>query len=196
MKKSREELHIFRVVNMNERWEDSKLEESVEYELYLGDEYICCAYSFRQLLEFAGNYLDGLDNEWYLKFKKWERNEKITKMTKSKKSMCLVFSIVCLICISGCSGDTFEKTDTSEKIISKGTASQKAGKELKQYESPLVCIYSNYAFNSIEEIYIDTDTKNMYLFREIDSGAGMVQLTTEDGSPKKFEGDLEDYVQY
>ena len=61
--KSREEIHIFRVVNMNERWEDSKLEENVEYELYLGNEYICCANSFQQLLEFAGNCLDGPNDE-------------------------------------------------------------------------------------------------------------------------------------
>lgn len=118
-------------------------------------------------------------------------------MTKSKKTLCLISSIICLICISGCSRDSVSKeADIPKTITSKNTTSQKAGKELKQYESPLVCVYSNYAFNSIEEIYVDTDTKNMYLFREIDSGGGMVQLTAEDGSPKKFEGDLEDYVQH
>ena len=123
--------------------------------------------------------------------------KEIMKMTKSKKAICLIFSIVCLMCISGCSGDVApEEDDISKTITSKNTTSQKAGKELKQYKSPLVCIYSNYAFNTIEEIYVDTDTKNMYLFREIDSGGGMVQLTAEDGSPKKFEGDLENYVQY
>ena len=62
-KKSRGEIYIFRVVNMNERWEDSKLEETVEYELYLDDEYICCANSSQQLLEFAGNCWDGLNDE-------------------------------------------------------------------------------------------------------------------------------------
>ena len=128
------------------------------------------------------------------------KNEKgmkeIMKMTKSKKTLCLIFSIICLTCISGCSRDSISKeVDISKTTTSKNTTSQKAGKELRQYESPLVCVYSNYAFNSIEEIYVDTDTKNMYLFREIDSGGGMVQLTAEDGSPKKFEGDLEDYVQ-
>lgn len=118
------------------------------------------------------------------------------KMTKARKPICLIFSIVCLMCISGCSSDTATNSNASKNISTKSSEPQKATKGSKKYKSPLVCIYSNYAFNTIEEIYVDTDTKNMYLFREIDSGAGMVQLTAEDGSPKKFEDDLEDYVQH
>ena len=118
-------------------------------------------------------------------------------MTKSKKILCSIFSIICLICISGCSRNSVSKeADISKTITSKNTTSQKAGKELKQYESPMVCIYSDYLPNNVEEIYVDTETKNLYLFRKLGSGAGMTQLTNEDGSPKKLEGDLKDYVQY
>ena len=118
------------------------------------------------------------------------------KMTKSKKTICLIFSIVCLTCISGCSKDTSTNSSASKSNPTKSGEIQKVTKGSKKYKSPLVCIYSNYALNTIEEIYVDTDTKNMYLFREIDSGGGMVQLTAEDGFPKKFEGNLEDYAQY
>ena len=132
---------------------------------------------------------------------KIQKNEKgmkeIMKMTKSKKAICLIFSIVCLMCISGCSGDAASKeADISKTITSKNATSQKAGKELKQYESPMVCIYSDYLPNNVEEIYVDIETKNLYLFRKLGSGAGMTQLTNEDGSPKKLEGNLENYVQY
>ena len=61
--KSREELHIFRVVNMNERWEDSKLVEYIEYELYAGDDFVCCADSLPQLVEKANYLFDESDDE-------------------------------------------------------------------------------------------------------------------------------------
>lgn len=101
------------------------------------------------------------------------------------------------MCISGCSGDaTSEKADTAKEVSSKNAVSQKAGKELKQYESPMVCIYSDYFPNNVEEIYVDTETKNLYLFRRLGDGAGMTQLTNEDGSPKRLEGELGEYIQY
>lgn len=118
------------------------------------------------------------------------------KMVKAKKTICLIFSMACLICISGCSSNTATNSSISKSNPTKSCESQKTTKDSKKYKSPLVCIYSNYAFNTIEEIYVDADTKNMYLFREIDSGGGMVQLTAEDGSPKKFEGNLDEYIQY
>ena len=50
--KSRQELHIYKVVTMVESWDDpDKLIEQVSYDLYLDDHYVYSFDSFRELIE-------------------------------------------------------------------------------------------------------------------------------------------------
>lgn len=51
--KSRQELHIYKVVTMVESWDDpDKLIEQVSYDLYLDEHYVCSFDSFRELMEY------------------------------------------------------------------------------------------------------------------------------------------------
>ena len=50
--KSRQKLHIYKVVTMVESWDDpDKLIEQVSYDLYLDDHYVYSFDSFRELIE-------------------------------------------------------------------------------------------------------------------------------------------------
>lgn len=56
--KSREELHIYRVVTKVEDWDNPDgLVECVSYELWLGDAYVCGFDSLEELLKYGGGYL-------------------------------------------------------------------------------------------------------------------------------------------
>lgn len=118
---------------------------------------------------------------------------------KKKKIITSIISLVCLLSLTACSYNdnskaTENKNNNDIQTTSKNTKTKnkKQDKELKKYESPMVCIYDQ-DFGIDEIIFVDKETKCMYLFENSAYGSGLTQLTNADGSPKLFDGDLSEY---
>lgn len=121
---------------------------------------------------------------------------------KKKKMIISLISLVCLLSLTACSYNDNSKTIESKnnndiKTTSKNTKikNKKQDKELKKYESPMVCIYDQ-GYGLCEKIFVDKETKCMYLLEKTKYSGGLTQLTNADGSPKLFDGDLSEYESY
>jgi hypothetical protein len=108
---------------------------------------------------------------------------------KKKKIITSLISLVCLLSLTACSYNDNSKTVENKNNNDIETTSKNT------YESPMVCIYDQ-GYGLCEKIFVDKETKCMYLFEKTKYSGGLTQLTNADGSPKLFDGDLSEYENY
>lgn len=121
---------------------------------------------------------------------------------KKKKIITSLISLVCLLSLTACSYNDNSKTvenknsnDIETTSKNTKTKNKEQDEELKKYVSPMVCIYDQ-GYSLCEKIFVDKETKCMYLFEKTNYSGGLTQLTNADGSPKLFDGDLSEYENY
>lgn len=131
-----------------------------------------------------------------------ETNRRKGKNMKKKKIITSLISLVCLLSLTACSYNDNSKTvenknsnDIETTSKNTKTKNKEQDEELKKYVSPMVCIYDQ-GYSLCEKIFVDKETKCMYLFEKTNYSGGLTQLTNADGSPKLFDGDLSEYENY
>lgn len=93
------------------------------------------------------------------------------------KKRFVIFALLMCLCLSGCSVEVPEPEVEAEVEVE---------------EKPTVkCVEKIYTDREDYSIFVDTETKVMYVFIQRGYRGGAVMLVNADGTPRLYEGELE-----